>query len=93
MIISILGDSFDEFQTFAVYYDHKEMTQVILEIEQIALVFDKQDLKMNLHIVMNFYQSEADVWQGKVVDTRTAVDQLKIQMDKKIEEAQQDIGE
>jgi hypothetical protein len=29
IIISILGDSFDEFQSFAVYYDHKEMAQVI----------------------------------------------------------------
>ena len=85
MIISILGDSFDEFQTFAIYYDNKEMTQVILEIEQITSLFVSQDLKKYLHIVTNYYQSETDLWQGKVVDTRSAVDELKAKIDKKID--------
>ena len=73
MIISILGDSFDEFQLFANYYDNKEMTQVILEIEQIFSIFVKEDTRKYLHICDNYYESNEELWQGKVIDIRTSI--------------------
>jgi WD40 repeat protein len=73
MIISILGDSFDEFQLSAAYYDTREMTELILEIEQIYSLFSKKDEQMYLHACQNCYQGEPNLWQGKVVDVRKLV--------------------
>ena len=74
MIISILGDSFDEFQLYAIYYDNKEMTQVILEIEEIAAsLLNPKDLKMYLHTCTNYYKPDENTWQGKVIDVRAVV--------------------
>jgi phage-related protein len=86
MIISILGDSFDEFQLYAIYYDNKEMTQVILEIEEIAASLLKpKDLKMYLHICTNYYISDENTWQGKVVDLRAVVQDVENKINKNIE--------
>lgn len=73
MIISILGDSFDEFQLFSVYYDNREMTQVILEIEEIFSVFRKFEESKYLHICVNAYETESNNWQGKVLDVRNFI--------------------
>ena len=70
MIISILGDSFDEFQVLAVYYDCREMVEVILEIEQIFSMFRMIGEKKYLQICVNYYKEEDNIWQGKVIDMR-----------------------
>ena len=93
MIISILGDSFDEFQLFANYYDNKEMNQVILEIEQIFSIFAKQDLRKYLHICGNYYESNEESWQGKVIDLRTSINELENRLYKKIEDNQSKINQ
>ena len=93
MIISILGDSFDEFQLFAFYYDHKEMTQVILEIEQIFSIVVNKDLRKYLHICVNYYESNEESWQGKVIDLRTSINELENRLYKKIEDNQAKINQ
>ena len=93
MIISILGDSFDEFQLFADYYDNKEMNQVILEIEQIFSIFVKDNLRKYLHICGNYYESNEESWQGIVIDLRNQVNELENRLYKKIEENQTKIYE
>jgi hypothetical protein len=92
MIISILGDSFDEFQVLANYYDNREMTEVILEIEQIVSLFKPNEGKKYLHICENYYQEEEKIWEGKVIDMRTyvknsiiAINESQRVTDKKIE--------
>lgn len=70
MIISILGDSFDEFQLFSVYYDNQEMTQTVLEIEEIFSTFKQIETKQYLHICINAYQTGATEWQGKVLEVQ-----------------------
>ena len=87
MIISILGDSFDEFQLFANYYDNKEMAQVILEIEQIFSILIEEDLRKYLHICVNFYESNEDSWQGKVIDLRISINELENRLYKKINQS------
>ena len=70
MIISLLGDSFDEFQLLSVYYDNKEMTEIILEIEQIASLYSPIEMWRYLHICENYYLEEDQNWKGKIVDAR-----------------------
>ena len=73
MVIALLGDSFDEFQILAQYYDNIEMAKVILEIEQIYSLFLQNKQKKFMHICENFYAEEQDLWQGKVVDMRLLI--------------------
>jgi hypothetical protein len=74
MIISILGDSFDEFQLFSVYFDSREMTQAILEIEEIFSISGRVDVGKYLHVCVNAYQTETSEWQGKVLEVRNLID-------------------
>jgi hypothetical protein len=70
MIISILSDSYDEFQVFAIYCDCREMTEVILEIEQMFSISTRINKDMFFQVCVNYYKEEDDNWQGKVLDTR-----------------------
>jgi WD40 repeat protein len=75
MIISILGDSFDEFQVLQVYYDKKEMCEVILEIEQIFSLFGPKEEKRFIHTCTGFYnENEEGMWQGRVVEVSDVVE-------------------
>ena len=73
MIISILGDSFDEFQLNAMYYDFKERTNVIFEIEQILGIFGVNERFNYLHICVNSDEAEENTWRGKVLDLRLSI--------------------
>jgi hypothetical protein len=75
MIISIFGDSFDEFQILQVYYDKKEMCEVILEIEQIFSLFSPKEENKFLHICTDFYrENEGGIWQGRAIDVHDVVE-------------------
>ncbi|OMJ64982.1 hypothetical protein SteCoe_40236 [Stentor coeruleus] len=71
MIISILGDVFDEFQLNAEIYNFNEMALVILENEQILSSFigTTENLKY-LHVCVHAYESSGSDWKGKVIDIR-----------------------
>jgi hypothetical protein len=73
MIISILGDSFDEFQLNSVYYDGKEMTQVLLEVEEIKSLFGNISEYHFMHICCNAYENTNNEWKGKVIDLRSYI--------------------
>ena len=86
MLISILGDSFDEFQLFCIFYDNNEMTQVVLEIEHIYSLIKPADVRMYMHICENYYKTGEDVWEGKVVDIRKNIVSRVIKIEKKLED-------
>lgn len=50
MIISILADSFDEFQLNSEIHDYYEKIQVIKEVEQIKSIFRPTNLKQYMHM-------------------------------------------
>ena len=76
MLISILGDSFDEFQSKAVVYNYTEMTQVIIEVEQIKYCFSPSDSHSYLHIALPAYRNIDDTWTGRVQDFRRHLSQV-----------------
>ncbi|OMJ91465.1 hypothetical protein SteCoe_5949 [Stentor coeruleus] len=70
LIISILGDVFDEFQLDAEIYDYSEMAEFILEAEQIiSLVYSVDEYKY-LHVCDNAYNRIGQAWRGNVMDIR-----------------------
>ena len=90
MIISILGDAFDEFQIYAQVYDSKEMAQSILEMEQIISLFNSQESsRMFLHICQNYYESFDNSWQGKILDARTFIQNIAEQIQLKLTDGYQ----
>ncbi|OMJ76691.1 hypothetical protein SteCoe_23888 [Stentor coeruleus] len=70
MIISILGDVFDEFQLDAEILNYNEMAGVIMEIEQILSIRSKDEEFKYLHICMHAYEKNELEWKGKVIDVR-----------------------
>lgn len=70
MIISILGDVFDEFQIDAEIFNYSEMINVILEIEQIFSFKNDTDKLDYLHICDHAYEKPKDEWKGKIIDIR-----------------------
>lgn len=68
MIISILADSFDDFQFNSEIHDCYEKIQVIKEVEQIKSIFCPTNLKQFMHIYA--YESSAKLWKGKVLNGR-----------------------
>ncbi|OMJ87466.1 hypothetical protein SteCoe_10797 [Stentor coeruleus] len=77
MIISILSDSFDEFQYKADIYNYKEMTMVIYESMCIKKIFASVDANEGyLHICINALDDPVLNWKGKVLDTRDCIEDL-----------------
>lgn len=70
LIISILGDVFDEFQLDAEIYDYSEMAEFILEAEQIVSLVYKPDEYSYFHVCKNAYDKIGQEWRGKVMDIR-----------------------
>ncbi|OMJ75519.1 hypothetical protein SteCoe_25335 [Stentor coeruleus] len=70
MIISILADSFDEFQLNSEIHDYYEKLQVIKEVEQIKSIFHPTNLMQFMHICVYAYEANANLWKGKVLDAR-----------------------
>ncbi|OMJ65122.1 hypothetical protein SteCoe_39187 [Stentor coeruleus] len=70
MIISILGDVFDEFQLNAEIYNYTEMAQVILETEQIRSFFGSVENYKYLHVCIHAYEAAETEWKGRVMDLR-----------------------
>ncbi|OMJ70300.1 hypothetical protein SteCoe_31743 [Stentor coeruleus] len=70
MIISILGDVFDEFQLDAEIFDYSEMAEVVYEIEQIMTFMNNIEEFKYLHICMHAYENTDNGWKGKMIDIR-----------------------
>lgn len=79
MIISILGDSFDEFQLKADIFNYREMAGVIIEIKCLKEWFCKIEDKCEyLHICLNAYEDPVLGWRGRVLDVRETVEEFRI---------------
>jgi len=67
LLISILSDSFDKFQTESVDIDYKEMAQEIINMEYLLFCRKKKSEKMHLHIcdTKHLFDDGKD-WEGKV---------------------------
>ncbi|OMJ65102.1 hypothetical protein SteCoe_39300 [Stentor coeruleus] len=70
MIISILGDVFDEFQLNAEIYNYTEMAQVISETEQIISYFSSIENYKYIHACIYAYETTGTEWKGRVIDLR-----------------------
>ncbi|OMJ65127.1 hypothetical protein SteCoe_39165 [Stentor coeruleus] len=70
MIISILGDVFDEFQLDAEIYNYSEMADIIFEIEQLLSFTNNRNKLSYLHVCMHAYEKPTDNWKGKIIDIR-----------------------
>ncbi|OMJ65056.1 hypothetical protein SteCoe_39548 [Stentor coeruleus] len=70
MIISILGDVFDEFQLDAEIYNYSEMADIIFEIEQLLSFRNNGNKLSYLHVCMHAYEKPTDNWKGKIIDIR-----------------------
>jgi WD40 repeat protein len=92
MIISILGDSFDEFQLNAMYYDFKERTNVIFEIEQILGIFNREERFDFLHICVNSDEADENSWRGKVLDIQVGIKDIGKKIIKKVDEVKRKIS-
>lgn len=66
LIISILADSFDEFQNDSEIYDYKEMTEIVIEIEHILSFFTSESKQQYMHICASPYEESDNSWVGKV---------------------------
>jgi hypothetical protein len=66
LLISILSDSFDKFQTESVDIDYKEMAEEIRNVE--LMFFFRKNLKGNmiLHVCDEEKNSDSGEWQGKI---------------------------
>lgn len=85
MIVSILGDSFDEFQYKSVIYDYKEMAQAVLELEYFIRPFRSvNETEEFMHVCTDAYESQKMNWKGKVLDVRDWVALINEKMSKKI---------
>ncbi|OMJ81073.1 hypothetical protein SteCoe_18531 [Stentor coeruleus] len=70
MIISLLGDAFDEFQLMAEVHNYREMLEVVFEIEQLmSVTYKDEDLKY-FHVCTHAYEASGSQWKGKVLDVR-----------------------
>lgn len=84
MIISILGDCFDEFQFKADIYNYKEMISVVYECKCIRECFGHRISKEKYyHVCLDASENPALCWRGKVLNLRDFVSDFKIKNRKK----------
>lgn len=82
LIISILGDAFDEFKLNVDAYNYSEMAEVILESELILVRFRRNEELKFMHACVNAYNQNTIKWKGKVLDVKNY---LKDKFDKQDE--------
>ena len=85
MIISILGDSFDEFQLKSEVFDYKEMAEIVVEVEQIKSILKPLNVYQYLNVCVHAYESNATNWKGKIPDTRLQIQNCQKAIMNKIE--------
>lgn len=84
MLISILGDAFDEFQLKSEIFDYSEIAQVLLEIEQIKSLFSPVCVYKYLHICDDPYRTKGNGWTGKVLFTTSEIEKTRKIIEDKI---------
>lgn len=94
MIISILGDCFDEFQYKADIFNYREMASVIYENKCIKEFFSSEVTYENyLHICIDASEDPTSNWKGKILDMRDCVNEMKFSIRKQLLKIENDIKE
>ena len=93
MIISILGDSFDEFQLKSEIIDYREMAEAVLEIEQIKSLLDPADKYQYLSVCVNPYDDTKGGWGGKMIETNMMIKETQKNLNNRIAKSELAIGE
>ena len=82
LLISILGDAFDEFQVENVELDQIEKLEGILEVEKMYSRFTQKDESKYIHICDKIsYERQEDDWQGKVRAFENKITKLSQKID------------
>ena len=84
MIISILGNSFDEFQLKSEIIDYREMAEAVLEVEQIQSLINPIDKYEYLSVCVNPYENDTGAWGGKIIETSTIIKETQRNLETKI---------
>ena len=84
LLISILGNSYDEFQQKSDIFDFKEMTETVREIEYIKNLFRPANEYRYLSICVNPYDEGEDDWGGRVKEIKTWIDKSQKKIETKI---------
>ncbi|OMJ85875.1 hypothetical protein SteCoe_12717 [Stentor coeruleus] len=92
MIISILGDCFDEFQYKADIYNYKEMISVIYEFKCIRRCFGSRESNEEYyHVCIDAFKNSKSCWRGKVLNLRDFVSDFKAKNKRKQNELMEKI--
>lgn len=75
LLISVLGDAYDEFLTLSNDYKYREVTKIILEISHLNFVIKKDDDEKYLHLCVNAHEDKEKKWRGKVIDVREKIEE------------------
>ena len=81
LLISILGDTFDNFQVGAMEVDKRKKLEGILEIEKIFSLFSRAEKRNYIHMCLQVDYDEAESeWEGKVRALDKKIDALSIKL-------------
>ena len=68
LLISILGDTFDQFQIEKSIIDYKEKAKLIIEVQKIISLIEKKPELRYLHVCSSpFSNEDTDNWEGKIL--------------------------
>jgi len=81
LLISILGDTFDNFQVAAMEVDKRKKLEGILEIEKIFSLFSRDEKKNYIHMCLQVDYDEAETeWEGKIRALDKKIDALSTKL-------------
>lgn len=85
ILISILGDCFDEFQYKFDIYNYKEMVSVVYECKCLSsFFFSKKENEGFLQVCIDMYNDPAFNWKGKVLNIRDYIREFNKSLTKKL---------
>ena len=79
LLISIIGDTYDKVQTFKDIADRRELTEIILEIEELMIWERKACKSEYFHVVYSDSQVRGGSnWEGKVRELKNAIGCIEV---------------
>lgn len=86
LLISILGDSFESFQSEAAEVDCLEMAEIVLEIETLMFWRRKKSVKSYIYKCQIVEQQEKKNWEGRLNAISEMVEELKYKFETDLNE-------
>ena len=86
LLISILGDSFDQFQLEKTIIDYKEKAELVLEIQRMLIWGENNPPSKYLHVCkLTIDNQDSGEWEGKVLFTDKKIEILTRKVDRLLE--------